>query len=64
MAKVEGWVSIEDIKALTEQIIYVDDLDLLQKCSLVQVKVISDEPRYSISTLWRKYLQRNIIRDE
>jgi DNA-binding Xre family transcriptional regulator len=61
MARVEDWVSVEDIKALTEQIIYVDDLDLLQKCSLIQIKVINDEPRYSISTLWRKYLQRNII---
>jgi DNA-binding Xre family transcriptional regulator len=64
MAGVEDWVSVEDIKALTEQIIYVDDLDLLQKCSLVQVKVINDEPRYSISTLWRKYLQRNIIQNK
>jgi hypothetical protein len=59
MAEVEDWVSIEDIKALTEQIVYTDDLDTLQKHNLVQVKAIDDEPRYAISILWRKYLQRN-----
>jgi DNA-binding Xre family transcriptional regulator len=59
IAEVEDWVSIEDIKALTEQIVYTDDLDTLQKYSLVQVKAIDDEPRYAISILWRKYLQRN-----
>jgi NB-ARC domain len=59
MAEVEDWVSIEDIKALTEQIVYTDDLDMLQKHNLVQVKAIDDEPRYAISVLWRKYLQRN-----
>jgi NB-ARC domain len=60
MAEVEDWVNIEDIKALTEQIVYTDDLDTLQKHNLVQVKAIDDEPRYAISILWRKYLQRNI----
>jgi NB-ARC domain len=59
MAEVEDWVSIEDIKALTEQIVYIEDLDTLQKHNLVQVKTIDDEPRYSISILWRKYLQRH-----
>jgi hypothetical protein len=60
MAEVEDWVNIEDIKALTEQIVYTDDLDTLYKHNLVQVKAIDDEPRYAISILWRKYLQRNI----
>jgi NB-ARC domain len=58
MAEVEDWVSIEDIKALTEQIVYIDDMDTLQKHNLVQVKAVDDEPRYAISILWRKYLQR------
>jgi NB-ARC domain len=60
MAEVEDWVNIEDIKSLTEQIVYTDDLDTLYKHNLVQVKAIDDEPRYAISILWRKYLQRNI----
>jgi NB-ARC domain len=59
MAEVEDWVNIEDIKALTEQIVYTDDLDTLYKHNLVQVKAIDDEPRYAISILWRKYLQRS-----
>jgi DNA-binding Xre family transcriptional regulator len=59
MAEVEDWVSIEDIKALTEQIVYTDDMDTLQKHNLVQAKAIDDEPRYAISILWRKYLQRH-----
>jgi NB-ARC domain len=59
MAEVEDWVSIEDIKALTEQTVYTDNLDTLQKHNLVYIKAIDDEPRYAISLLWRKYLQRN-----
>jgi DNA-binding Xre family transcriptional regulator len=64
MAEVEDWVSIDDIKALTEQIVYTDDLDTLQKHNLVQVKAIDDEPRYAISLLWRKYLQRNVPQNQ
>jgi DNA-binding Xre family transcriptional regulator len=64
MAEVEDWVSIEDIKALAEQIVYTDDLDTLQKHNLVLVKAIDDEPRYAISILWRKYLQRNTLQNQ
>jgi hypothetical protein len=64
MAEVEDWVSIEDIKALTEQIVYIEDLDTLQKHNLVQVKAIDDEPRYAISLLWRKYLQRHTLQNQ
>jgi DNA-binding Xre family transcriptional regulator len=64
MAEVEDWVSIEDIKALTEQIVYTDDLDALRKHNLVQVKAIDDEPRYAISMLWRKYLQRHTSQNQ
>jgi NB-ARC domain len=64
MAEVEDWVNIEDIKALTEQIVYTDDLDTLYKHNLVQVKAIDDEPRYAISILWRKYLQRHTSQNQ
>jgi NB-ARC domain len=64
MTEVEDWVSIEDIKALTEQIVYIEDLDTLQKHNLVQVKAIDDEPRYAISLLWRKYLQRHTLQNQ
>jgi hypothetical protein len=58
MAWAEDEVSLEDIKSLTQQHCPIIYLDTLRRSSIMMVKAIDDEPRYSISTLWRKYLQR------
>ncbi len=58
MAWVEDEVSLEDLKSLTQQYCPIIYLDTLRRSSIMMVKAIDDEPRYSISTLWRKYLQR------
>jgi NB-ARC domain len=70
MAGAEDKVSLEDIKSLTQQRSLVSYLDTLRRSSIVRVKTITcgkatldnDESRYSISTLWRKYLQRRFLK--
>jgi NB-ARC domain len=70
MAGAEDKMSLEDIKSLTQQHSLVSYLDTLRRSSIVRVKIIAcdqttldnDESRYSISTLWRKYLQRRFFK--
>lgn len=72
MAGAEDKVSLEDIKSLTQQRSLVSYLDTLRRSSIVRVKTIAcgktildnDESRYSISTLWRKYLQRRFFKNK
>ncbi len=72
MAGAEDKVSLEDIKSLTQQPSLVGYLDTLRRSSIIRVKIINcstmaldnDEPRYSISTLWRKYLQRRFFENK
>ena len=69
MAKVENKISLEDIKSLIQQHDLVNPLETLRNSSVLQVQSIScgenalhsDEPMYSISSLWRKYLQRRFF---
>jgi hypothetical protein len=66
MAGAEDKVSLEDIKSLTQQRTLVSYLDTLRRSSIVRVKTAldNDESRYSISTLWRKYLQRRFLKNK
>jgi hypothetical protein len=57
MAWAEDSVSLDDIKFLTQQNCSTGDLDSLRHSSMVRISNINDEPWYSISTLWRKYLR-------
>jgi hypothetical protein len=61
MASAEDGVRLEDLKSLTQQRCSTIYLDKLRNSSIVRIKVIDDEPRYEISALWRKYLQRRFL---
>jgi NB-ARC domain len=63
MAWSENEASLEDLKFLTQQHCPIIYLDTLRRSSIIMVKPINDEPRYSISMLWRKYLQRRFPRN-
>jgi hypothetical protein len=62
MAWAEDGVSLDDIKFLTQQNCTTADLDSLRHSSIMQISNIDDEPCYSFSTLWRKYLRRRFPR--
>jgi hypothetical protein len=66
MAGSEDKMSLGDIKFLTRQSNLVGKLDNLRIVSILQMKnnvfgFENDESSYSISTLWRRYLQRRFL---